>query len=241
MSIRKNTWDLDGHYDLTNSGLNGYVGSNLLFSWGYNTYGTLGLNDTTPRSSPTQVPGTQWSYFSRSTNIGTATKTDGTLWTWGLNSNNGQLGLNDLVNRSSPTQVPGTQWSKSVTGVASIFGIKTDGTLWSWGYGTNGLLGQNDRTARSSPVQIPGTQWTSISSSARQGGYNALGLKSDGTLWTWGGGGTGGLGLNDKVARSSPTQIPGTQWTSAKTGGYNGIATKSDGTLWAWGYNDAGE
>jgi hypothetical protein len=39
MSIRKNTLDLDSHYDLTKSGQNDYVGATPLFSWGYNDGG----------------------------------------------------------------------------------------------------------------------------------------------------------------------------------------------------------
>ena len=64
MSIRKNTFDLDNHYDLTNSGLNGYLGAPALFAWGYNVYGKLGQNNSTYRSSPVQIPGTTWSAIS---------------------------------------------------------------------------------------------------------------------------------------------------------------------------------
>ena len=39
-----------------------------------------------------------------------ATKTDGTLWTWGVNAME-ELGLNNQNNPcSSPTQIPGTTW-----------------------------------------------------------------------------------------------------------------------------------
>ena len=31
-----------------------------LWVWGYNSFGTMGVNDNTPRSSPIQIPGTQW-------------------------------------------------------------------------------------------------------------------------------------------------------------------------------------
>jgi alpha-tubulin suppressor-like RCC1 family protein len=64
MSIRKNTLDLDSHYDLTKSGQNDYVGSTPLFSWGYNANGQLGQNTTTHFSSPVQIPGTTWSSIS---------------------------------------------------------------------------------------------------------------------------------------------------------------------------------
>ena len=54
-----------------------------------------------------------------------------------------------------------------------------------------------------------------------QGGWAVLATKTDGTLWSWGknlgyvpAGQGGGLGLNDSIDRSSPTQIPGTNWYS---------------------------
>jgi alpha-tubulin suppressor-like RCC1 family protein len=74
-----------------------------------------------------------------------ATKTDGTLWSWGY-GNNGRLGQNDTIRYSSPVQIPGTTWSSISGGQAHSLATKTDGTLWSWGSGANGRLGQNDTT-----------------------------------------------------------------------------------------------
>jgi len=83
-----------------------------LWVWGRNTQGTLGLNDTASRSSPTQSgTGTNWSMISTSVYNNLATKTDGTLWSWGRNTN-GQLGQNDTASRSSPTQIgTATNWT----------------------------------------------------------------------------------------------------------------------------------
>ena len=39
-----------------------------------------------------------------------ATKTDGTLWTWGQYNTSGDFGQNHTNSRSSPVQVPGTTW-----------------------------------------------------------------------------------------------------------------------------------
>ena len=55
-----------------------------LYSWGLNTNGMLGLNDTANRSSPVQVGVlTDWSKVSTFSVHSSAIKTNGTLWAWG--------------------------------------------------------------------------------------------------------------------------------------------------------------
>tara|TARA_B100002019_G_scaffold207347_1_gene180091 strand:- start:14176 stop:15339 length:1164 start_codon:yes stop_codon:yes gene_type:complete len=110
--------------------------------------------------------------------------------------------------------------------------------MWVWGYNAYGDLGINDRAPRSSPVQMPGT-WVDIST----GYLNTHGVKSDGTLWSWGytSASSGEIPINDVIPRSSPTQVPGTNWTAVTAHQYGGAALKTDGTLWTWGYNSNGE
>ena len=151
-----------------------------LWVWGRNNNGQLGQNSINSPSSagfssPTQLPGTTWASVSVGGAMLMATKTDGTLWSWGYN-NFGLLGLNDNIKRSSPTQIPGTTWSqvsgKQRAGYIGV-AIKTDGTLWAWGNNDKGELGQNDKTQRSSPVQIPGT-WDSFDSTGWYGNIAAI-------------------------------------------------------------------
>ena len=213
-----------------------------LWAWSINDYGQLGLNNRTTYSSPVQVGSdTTWNtgvigHGNRAQVL--ATKTDGTLWSWG-GENFGQLGQNSVVHKSSPVQIPGTTWSKGRFKRAGLaFGslaVKTDGTLWSWGYNSYGMLGLNNRTHYSSPVQIPGTTWSSVG-----GGNHAHAIKTDGTLWSWGINGHGMLGLNNTTSYSSPVQIPGTNWANIAGGTNCTVATKTDGTLWAWGVNGKG-
>jgi len=98
-----------------------------LWSWGENTVGQLGLNDTIHRSSPVQVGSlTNWKYINACFNQGLAIKTDSTLWGWGRN-NVGRLGLGDVTDRSSPTQVGSAANWKSVTiGAFSAYGIRIE-------------------------------------------------------------------------------------------------------------------
>jgi len=181
-----------------------------LWSWGQNQYGQLGLNTSgayTNQNSPVQVGNlSNWlSAVAGGNAIVAAIKTDGTLWTWGLN-NYGQLGLGNRTNYSSPVQIGAlTSWKKISLGFYHSTAIKTDGTLWSWGANSNGQLGLGNITNYSSPVQVGAlTTWQSLGAG---GAYFTSTLKTDGTLWTWGSGYGGELGLNSTISSSSPLQV----------------------------------
>ena len=215
-----------------------------LWAFGYNDNGQLGDNSIIQRSSPTQIPGTNWQRAACGAYSSYAIKTDGTLWVWGSNGS-GMLGVNQPTSykRSSPVQVPGTTWRSIESGLNHTVATKTDGTLWCWGSNDEGLLGQNDVSNYSSPKQVPGTSW-SAQVAAQEGTYA---LRTDGTLWAWGKNSNGQLGQNDVAHRSSPVQITGT-WSSMGNGNNENMMTYSsyrsmlaiqtDGTLWGWGYNE---
>ena len=219
--------------------------------------GRLGLGDNVDRSSPVQVgTDTTWSKVSAGTIFTLATKTNGTLWAWGSSSTtlpiavHGCLGLGDGVNYSSPVQVgTDTDWYNVIAGATSSFGIKTNGTLWAWGANTSGKLGLGDVVHRSSPVQVgTGTTWSFITTSKTYAASlttvtgATFGIKTDGTLWAWGLGSSGQLGLGDTLSRSSPVQVgTGTTWSNVTVRATTTLATKTDGTLWAWGNNSSGQ
>lgn len=214
---------------------------NTLWTWGNNANGQLGHNDLVHRSSPTQIPGTNWCYMAVGKedlqNTSYAIKTDNTLWGWGSNLS-GELGINDITVPcySSPVQIPGASWCKVIAGIDNHLALRTDNTLWSWGSGVNGSHGLNCTTAASSPTQLPGN-WISIATHVCGG----FGVKDDNTLWAWGNNANGQLGLLDRVHRSSPTQIPGTTWCAISATERSIAAIKTDNTLWVWGLNSCGQ
>ena len=236
-------WSLaaGGSYHFTGIKTNG-----TLWAWGLNTTdGQVGDNTVINKSSPVQIGAdTTWSLISGGGYHTAATKTNGTMWLWGRASY-GQLGDNTAIRRSSPIQLGAlTTWSLIAGGGYHTLAIKTDGTLWGWGRNVEGnQLGLNNAINRSSPVQIGAlTTWSKI---AVRGGSTAgggLAVKTDGTLWGWGGNSTGAVGDNSLISRSSPVQIGALNtWSLIAGGGYHSIAIKTDGTLWAWGRNDYGE
>jgi alpha-tubulin suppressor-like RCC1 family protein len=221
---------------------------NTLWSWGDNSSGQLGLNDRgVNKSSPVQIgTGTYLNGFAGYQHV-FLIGTDNTLWAIGRNTS-GQLGLNDRVNRSSPVQVgSNTDWESATGSVENTILKKTDGTLWSIGDNSQGSLGVNQigTNDRSSPTQIGSdTNWDKITMMY----YAAFSIKTDGTLWAWGGADSGVLGLNVGGNKSSPTQVgTGTNWYNLSlpfgnpSGGTTMTATKTDGTMWVWGRNNRGQ
>tara|TARA_R100000152_G_C6775507_1_gene203955 strand:- start:1275 stop:2507 length:1233 start_codon:yes stop_codon:yes gene_type:complete len=228
-----------------------------MWTWGRNYYGSFGRTNADPnyfyRSSPIQLPGT-WSNVQASCvgNLSTvlATKPDGTLWGWGRQAD-GQLGQNQPsgANYSSPVQIPApgppsTTWQtergKFSAGGKCCYMINTDDELWITGEGSWGRSGTNNETQYSSPVQVPGT-WSYIEG----GSGNGYGIRTDGTLWSWGQNQEGLLGLNEpgspgNVYRSSPTQIgTATDWTKIVAGAWATYAFRGN-DLYSWGPNSNG-
>ena len=69
-------------------------------------------------------PGTTWDVVNSGGEHTMATKTDGTLWTWGDNED-GNLGVNNIARYSSPIQIPGTTWSKIDASRNYSFGLQS--------------------------------------------------------------------------------------------------------------------
>jgi alpha-tubulin suppressor-like RCC1 family protein len=214
-----------------------------LWAWGNNGHGKLGLGDTTGRSSPTQVGLlADWLSVTGGTYSTVAVKTNGTLWAWGRNQM-GELGLGNTTAYNSPKQVGAlTTWSfATVKGTDYCIAVKTDGTLWAWGNNQSwGHLGLGDIISRSSPVQVGAlTDWTNKIAICQEA--TAV-IKTNGTLWVWGRGYEGNLGLNNTSGYYSPVQLGAlTNWLSI-SGAYRCFySVKTDGTIWAWGSNVNGQ
>ena len=208
----------------------------LLFVWGLNTSGELGLNDLVSRSSPVQLGTSSWTQIGLNRFWSAAIRIDGALFVWG-NNTNGQLGLNDLVHRSSPVQVGTRSWSMiSTNNNNSMIALDTTNNIWSWGFNTQGQLGLNDTAHRSSPVQVGSSTWLSINTHGVAGA-----IRSDSALFTWGNNNNGQLGLNDQVHRSSPVQVGTSSWTMVSFGDTMASAITTDGKLFTWGINSSGQ
>jgi alpha-tubulin suppressor-like RCC1 family protein len=211
-----------------------------MWSFGYNAYGQLGDNTTILKSSPVQIAGsnTNWVNVNGGLNHVIGIKADGTLWTWGKNSD-GQLGIGNQVNKSTPVQVAYPQlWEIANAGQTHTLGLAANNSLWAWGGNAYGELGNSSTTLSLTPIQIgTGTTWSIITA----GFQNSYSIKNDGSLWGWGRNNLGQLGQNDVADRSSPVQIGTGTWISVAAGSGFMLGVKSDNTLWSVGANSFGQ
>jgi alpha-tubulin suppressor-like RCC1 family protein len=140
-----------------------------------------------------------------------------------------------------------TNWKQVAVGWYHVAAIKTDGTLWTWGGNFQGQLGLGSVAYVSSPVQVGSlSNWKQVACNSIG---HTLAVKTDGTLWSWGGNYRGQLGISaigftagSAGYYSSPVQVGSlTNWKQVAGGQSHSACIKTDGTLWTFGAGDSGQ
>jgi alpha-tubulin suppressor-like RCC1 family protein len=209
--------------------------SGCVYAWGSNAAGgqlgngTSGNWDPTPAAIPlsgvTQISGGEGG--------GAALRSDGTVWAWGMGSNDLPANVPEADGTFAgyavlPVHVAGLSGIKAVTGTFGAgFALAGDGTVWSW-------------TSSAAPAQVAGpTDVVAIASND----YDGYAVTASGTVWSWGGGsGPLGTGVTPSGTVSPPTRLPGLTGVVGIAASDGVVATvKSDGTVWTWGDSLTGD
>jgi alpha-tubulin suppressor-like RCC1 family protein len=214
-----------------------------LWAWGANFVGQLGLGASFDMTNVPVRVGTErnWAAVAAGDGFTVALKTDGTLWGWGIN----------LVTSSNlgflPRQISyDWDWRAVAVGGGHALALKKDGSLWAWGdnwvgqcgLGTDGPSGVT--VVREWTRVGTDTDWTAVAASGDGDwfdGTHSLALKADGSLWAWGHGARGELGLGPvQFDMTVPTRVGAeTNWMGIAASCGRSLARQRDGTLWAWG------
>ncbi|MDK2124898.1 RCC1 domain-containing protein [Parachitinimonas caeni] len=174
-------------------------------TWGWNNSGQLGDGSFQNRTVPGGISAFAGiSQIAAGGDHSLAIAEDGNLYLWGDNSF-GQLG-NTPQAPGRPQQV----WSLNGVTAASAgwfhtVAVRHDGTVWSWGLNDRGQLGDQQSALKNqpTPVQVPNF-YGAIAAAA---GLNfTLILKRDGSVWAWGDGSRGQLGVVYGMSASAATQ-----------------------------------
>ncbi len=181
-----------------------------VISWGSNGDGELGLGTRTATWMPSVVSGIDHVVAiaagtgSMGKGVSGAVRDDGTAWMWGSNTSaqmgNGDepLAPDDPGGRVlSPVQVKGLVGASRLT-IASghVAALLGDGTLRMWGFDGYGEIGVGTSGSyQRTPVKVTGLSGVSA---VYLGGYHSFAVKTDGTLWMWGGEFIYGQGLLGK-------------------------------------------
>ena len=178
-----------------------------------------------------------------------ALRSDGTVWAWG-NNDWGQLGTGNTRGSAVPVRVANLSGITAISaGSTHNLALRNDGTVWAWGeniLGAVGIQSPLDNPQVNSPVQVPNLRDVTY---VAAGHMFSMVIRSDGTVWGWGGNHTGQLGDGTTTDRHYPMQVQNLTNVKAVAaggrhpwmGGAHTLAILNHGALRTWGGNEAGQ
>jgi alpha-tubulin suppressor-like RCC1 family protein len=163
---------------------------------------------------------------------------EGRVYSCGKNAK-GQLGIGDFESRYLLTEisVPIKFISVSAGHNHHSVAVCDDGSLWGWGNNSSGELGLGESISFvSTPTKVPDMQNFYCVSAGED---YSLALDSNGSVWSYGNGSTGKLGLsNDLLSSFIPIRIPDLpEITKIAAGIGHSAILDVDGFVWLFGSN----
>ena len=206
-----------------------------VWAWGSGARGALGNGHTRMSTVPVRVSGlTHVTAIAASGHHAAfALRSDGTVWSWGDNTD-GLLGNGNFASpRSVPAKIPGLARVTTIgAGYDDGYAV-AGGRVFAWGNKSNGALGAGDTGNNNGgrPVQLTGLSGVV---SVAGGYFSGMALTTSGNVWIWGRGARLAGQPNDRGFR--PVHAKALSHVKAiAAGGVTWFALLANGTVRSWG------
>jgi alpha-tubulin suppressor-like RCC1 family protein len=199
-----------------------------VFAWGDNTFGQLGDESRRFQGNPVQVSRLTDARSIAAGEVSSfAVRSDGSVVAWGRGG--GRLGDGTVIDRIWPVPLPGLADVEQIGVSRHGLARTAAGVVWFWGNAFHGESGDGTRGGvYLRPVRVPGLPRIE---DIAVGGTHNLALQSNGTVWAWGSGAYGELGVEPAVSiQDTPIAVPlpgGRQATSIGAGWWSSFAIVS--------------
>jgi alpha-tubulin suppressor-like RCC1 family protein len=182
---------------------------------------------------------------------------DGQVYSWGC-GRHGRLGHGGVADYTEPKLVsrfvlsPEQSIIQVAAGDSHSMALDREGRVFSWGSGSYGRLGSGQELDQYIPTQVQGklkgvyaisiscNAFHSLAVTRANGGSNKGGTSSNVTLYTWGGGKYGKLGLDSERNQLSPQAVifqgHNRQVIKAVCGLHHTVCVMQDSSVYAFGY-----
>lgn len=177
--------------------------------------------------------------------VGTAAMATTAVATWGSNSA-GQLGLDTTEDRTSPCTIDSLNDTVVLVCAGDMHSaaVTESGALLTWGCGTHGQLGHGEAVNSRVPRPVAGLTDRPVCAVAC-GARHTLALTVSGSIFAWGSGIFGALGLGEvgeEVMRPAAVDLGGNAAAVAVACGvHHSLALTEAGCVMAWGWGRHGQ
>ncbi|KAH7520537.1 hypothetical protein FEM48_Zijuj08G0154500 [Ziziphus jujuba var. spinosa] len=229
------------------------LSGNVVCSWGRGEDGQLGHGDAEDRLSPTQLSALDGHEIvsltcgADHTTAYSESRVEVYSWGWG---DFGRLGHGDSSDLFTPLPIKalhGLKIKQIACGDSHCLAVTVEGEVQSWGRNQNGQLGLGSTEDSLVPQKIQAFQGVSIKMVAA-GAEHTAAITEDGSLYGWGWGRYGNLGLGDRNDRLVPEKVSTVdiknqdeKMVMVACGWRHTISVSSSGGLYTYGWSKYGQ
>ncbi|ONI14366.1 hypothetical protein PRUPE_4G277200 [Prunus persica] len=225
------------------------LSDNVFCSWGRGEDGQLGHGDAEDRLSPTHLSALDGHEIvsvtcgADHTIAYSDSRTQAYSWGWGDFGRLGHGNSSDLFTPQPIKALYGLRIRQIACGDSHCLAVTMEGEVQSWGRNQNGQLGLGTTEDSLVPQKIQAFQGISVKMVAA-GAEHTAAVTEDGSLYGWGWGRYGNLGLGDRNDRLVPEKVSmvnSEKMVMVACGWRHTISVSSLGRLYTYGWSKYGQ